>query len=920
MPAQTDKSSSDTASAAAPSVPAFTFRRMAGLDQALLSTDAEWQSLGKLDPKLWMALSCPIHGLEFDAQTLALLDADNDRRIRAKEILDAVAWLCQRISHPSHLKERRTALPLDLLREDTPEGASILAAARLVLDKTEAADRTQIDRHQTAIALNAAAGYAFNGDGIVPSTSVDAQDASGEAVRHFILTGLKIVGGMRDDSGTPGLDAPLAARFREILHEVLQWRQKTHEAELPLGRDTDEAWSLMQRLGPKIDDYFARCRMAAFAPQTLPALNEENEIGLQESPEARLFSMEHLGRRPLARIAAGQPLDLQAGINPAWEKDMRAFRRLFEAVLPLTKDSQNSENAACSLDEDTWRAIQNRFTPYAALLAQKPDFARAPEDATPFNAPGQPPLALAAADDPLGRAFLPLNPEEVVDKLSDADLDALLSTATEEAFDSYIKRDLAAPRMDAMRDLEKLILLHANLYTLLMNFVSFADFYEPGNRAIFLAGTLYIDSRSCSLCVHVDDVDSHVRLATQSHLCLLYCLCVRKGSNGEEQTATIAAALTAGTADDLIEGRHGIFVDNAGQVWDSTLLRIVRNPISLREAMWAPYIRFANLVGGQLHKLVAAKDTAIANASSKLAGSVAEGQPEAPAKAPQAKQPFDIAKSAGIFAAVSVGISMVSASFTYIAKSLFSLGWWWPMALLCVFIVISGPSMAMAWFKLRRRSLGPLLDASGWAVNTGAPINFTMGGTLTAVGEMPPGAQRSLDDPYGLPAQLKHSRTRRIAVSVLALLLLAAAGLGGYWAWKGEAPSWIKFWQNDTRVTNTSDGKGTEKSGQPNAAKPASPEAPGKAADKAQQGKNGAANATAKEALPSEAKQKTGDQSQNSKKTTDKDSASTTDVQPKAGAAQAPSPEAAATPKPASILEAFAPGAGSAPAPSAAQP
>lgn len=920
MPAHTDESSADTTPTAVPSGPAFTFRRMAGLDQALLSTDAEWQNLDKLDPKLWMALSCPIHGLEFDAQTLDLLDIDNDRRIRAKEILDAVAWLCQRISHPSHLKERRAELPLALLREDTPEGASLLSAARLVLDKTEAADRTLIDRRQTATALNAAAGYAFNGDGIVPSTSVDAQDASGEAVRHFILTGLTVVGGMRDDSGTSGLDATLAARFREMLREVLQWRQNTHEAELPLGRDTDEAWSLMQRLGPKLDDYFARCRMAAFAPQTLPALNEENELGLQESAEAGLFSVEHLSRRPLARIAAGQPLDLQTGINPAWEKDMRAFRRLFESVLPLTRDGQDSEDAACSLDEDTWRAIQNRFTPYAALLAQKPDFSRAPEDATPFNAPGQPPLALAAADDPLGRAFLPLNPEEVVDKLSDADLDALLSTATEDAFDSYVRRDLAAPRMDALRDLEKLILLHTNLYTLLMNFVSFADFYEPGNKAIFLAGTLYIDSRSCSLCVHVDAVDSHVRLATQSHLCLLYCLCARKGANGEEQTATIAAALTAGTADDLIEGRHGIFVDNAGQVWDSTLLRIVRNPISLREAMWAPYIRFANLVGGQLQKLVAAKDTAIANASSKLASSVTEGQPAAPAKAPQAKQPFDIAKSAGIFAAVSVGISMVSASFTYIAKSLFSLGWWWPMALLCVFIVISGPSMAMAWFKLRRRSLGPLLDASGWAVNTGAPINFTMGGTLTAVGEMPPGAQRSLDDPYGLPARLGHSRARRITISVLALLLLAAAGLGGYWAWKGEAPSWIRFWQSDTPVTSPGDGKSAEKSGQPKPTKPEAPGASGKATDKAQQGTNGTTNSPAKEASPSEAKQKTGDQNQHGKTADNKGSASTTEVQPKAGAAQAPSSEAASTPKPASVLEALVPGAGTAPAPSAAQP
>lgn len=57
---------------------------------------------------------------------------------------------------------------------------------------------------------------------------------------------------------------------------------------------------------------------------------------------------------------------------------------------------------------------------------------------------------------------------------------------------------------------------------------------------------------------------------------------------------------------------------------------------------------------------------------------------------------------------------MLSAAFAYIANSLISLGWWWPMALVVLFICISGPSVILAWFKLRRRSLGPLLDASGW--------------------------------------------------------------------------------------------------------------------------------------------------------------------------------------------------------------
>ena len=100
---------------------------MSGLDQAILQTDWEWQNLGKLDQKLWMAMSCPTHGLEFNARTLALLDPDNDGRIRSADILDAVAWVCERVRHPSRLKEGGNNLPIDNLRDDTEAGREISA-------------------------------------------------------------------------------------------------------------------------------------------------------------------------------------------------------------------------------------------------------------------------------------------------------------------------------------------------------------------------------------------------------------------------------------------------------------------------------------------------------------------------------------------------------------------------------------------------------------------------------------------------------------------------------------------------------------------------------------------------------------------------------------------------------------------------
>mgnify|MGYP000019527910 CR=1 FL=1 len=83
-----------------------------------------------------------------------------------------------------------------------------------------------------------------------------------------------------------------------------------------------------------------------------------------------------------------------------------------------------SDVPAESLSEKNWRAIQERFAPYAELLTRKPVMTRPPDDAKRVDFPGLPPLALAGEDDPLQRAFLPTAPEEALDKLSAAELDA----------------------------------------------------------------------------------------------------------------------------------------------------------------------------------------------------------------------------------------------------------------------------------------------------------------------------------------------------------------------------------------------------------------------------------------------------------------------------------------------------------------
>lgn len=177
----------------------------------------------------------------------------------------------------------------------------------------------------------------------------------------------------------------------------------------------------------------------------------------------------------------------------------------------------------------------------------------------------------------------------------------------------------------------------------------------------------------------------------------------------------IVAAVTAGDSNLLIPGRHGVFVDTQGQSWEAVLVKLVDNPISIRTAMFAPYKRFGRMITDQLEKLASSKDSALmSDASKSIDKLTADAQKEA--------KPFDIGRSMGIFAAIGLALGAIGTALASIAAALFSLAWWqFPLLFVGIFLCISGPSMFLAWLKLRRRTLGPVLDASGWAVNSQIP-------------------------------------------------------------------------------------------------------------------------------------------------------------------------------------------------------
>jgi hypothetical protein len=86
-------------------------------------------------------------------------------------------------------------------------------------------------------------------------------------------------------------------------------------------------------------------------------------------------------------------------------------------------------------------------------------------------------------------------------------------------------------------------------------------------------------------------------------------------------------------------------------------------------------------------------------------------------------------------------------------------------------LAISGPSMLIAWLKLRQRNVGPILDANGWSVNALAKINIPFGSVLTKVAALPRGSRRQTRDPFA----------QRRPPWGLYLVLLALLSLAALW-------------------------------------------------------------------------------------------------------------------------------------------
>ncbi len=673
---------------------AMVFRKYGGTFQLEISEVDHLEQVLKLDESKWVATSAPVDSLNVEPQFLAMVDFDRNGRIRSDELKEAISWTLRMLRDRSGLLAAEDRLQLDAIDVSHEEGQALFAGAQkilLILGKetaTSIAPADLADRKRLLIHS------ASNGDGVIcPS------DAGEPELENAIGDIMRVSGSELDASGARGISTKILNKFLDEARAHLAWAKEAEAGAdsglLPLGPDTEEAHRLFTGVRSKIDQFFALCRLGAVYPESLEqAVADDGDWSRMEREDLDAW----VASAPLAPANREGVLSFEGAINPLFSADLEAFR---EGVMRRLQAEPVDR-----LDAAAWAHLAQTFQPYQDWLDRK-------------RGQSVEPLGLAklkryAADDFVARLReLILADREVAENL--AQIDKIL----------------------------KLSLYQKWLFRLVNNFVSFPELYHTRKTALFELGTLVMDGRRLNFSVKVADPKTHAEVAANSHIFLVYCVLER---NEPVERCFIATAVTAGGKGNICVGKRGIFFSIGGKVWDAKVVKTVEAPISMREAMKQPFINLGNFLGAKIEKisgsgekhLEAALDTHIGKVENTMGETIKEaGETGTP---PEKPEPASDVR--GMMMGASVAVAAVGSSFAFIAQTLSQMHWRNLVIALGVGLaLILVPTAVVGWYKLRRRDLAAILEASGWAINAQMRLRRGLKRFFTQKTRRPPGSK-----------------------------------------------------------------------------------------------------------------------------------------------------------------------------------
>ncbi|MCA9494896.1 MAG: hypothetical protein KC621_33435, partial [Myxococcales bacterium] len=534
---------------------ALRFRTLARSSQAILETAEELAQVCDLDDALWVATAVTIDTLRLDKGFLTTMDADGDGRIRSDDVKAAIGWALGVFRDRSAMTGGGTQLALGSVNE-SGDGAAVIDGARRILETlgTPAAKELDLDAVRKVRADEEAKGLSAAGK-VLPAAA-----AEDEALQSFLTHVIEVTGGAPHPSGDAAVTADTLDAFLSQGKDWLAWNDAptTDAAILPIA-DTAAAQAAHAAVTAKLDQYFLLCDTVHLDPDLASrAWVDAKDTDLLDPAAATAL----LERAPLARPRADGVLDVAAGLNPAWRGRVRAW--LDQAAL-LGIDT-------AKVDRDLVAAVGAKLAPYVVWQGAKP--------ATKAGDRGADAIRAHLADE-----TLPVRTRELLQR-----------------------SEVAAVALDGVKLVEKAILFQAWLLPLTNTMVSMPDLFDEKRVGWVEQGHLVMDGRVFDLAIRVNDAGRAEKFAAMSPL---YTMFVKVGDKGGALTDEYMIPVTAGEREHLCDGMWGVFFDPDGKERHAQIRKMIVNPISIKEALLAPFRKIGETIQQTLDKASASQTTAM---------------------------------------------------------------------------------------------------------------------------------------------------------------------------------------------------------------------------------------------------------------------------------------------------------------------
>lgn len=709
----------------------LSFHLLGGANQMRIVSGEDLRKVADLDVAHWAMTGTQSDALVGDPEFLRSIDLDGNGRIRCDEVQSAVRWMTAVLSDLSDAGTQSDFLRIESLNTENPEGAAIRKSVLAALQNLGICGQDGISLAQISDLEKILSAALQNGDGVIPPDPVNDPLAA-ECIGMI----MRIVGKHRDLGGLDGVDENDLRTFEQMTAAYLVW---LGEKTLPFGDDTGAYSRALNAIRGKTDEFFRSRAALSFD------CSGEGKCGsLKYDPNDPESVRHYLDLAPIANPEKTETL--YAGceaLNPLCRKEFEAFLKLREKVTSIPWDK-------IRIDSAMWEAITAEIAPYEAWLKRK-------------NTD-----LLDAVDPEKLRAFQQSGVYDSIRKLIVAD--------------KAVSTDLSN-----CRTVKKLILFQKYMIVFLNNFVSLAELFKTDAASMIQVGRLVMDGRNFTLCTLVPNPAEHKRIVMESDICVMY-LDITRG----DKKMKLAVAVTSGRVNNIFVGKTGVFFTHNGEVWDAKIFDLVKQPVSILEAILEPYHRFAEFLQRQADKFFLSRSKAYETNVEKSIQTTANAKadsirPDVPA-APVAPPAPPAAPAAGPLALIGGGISfaVIGSSVAFMVKTLQDVSLSTVISvILGILLIFGGPIVVISLVKLFRRNLSRFFEANGNAMNIRMRLSLKMGRVFTYTPALHKGVMQLAEQLGKLTIhsveQLQERARKRWS---FLLVLLIVLGIGAYIAWR----------------------------------------------------------------------------------------------------------------------------------------